>query len=108
MTNSASFWSMGAWERGHNRLSLVPRLSQNANIYYRLHNFNVRVPERGSLGTRLHVSPAQLQCSRSGAWEPGNEAIVSGPDRPFGNGLVVQNNLGHELSTSHMDGAFIP
>ena len=32
--------------------SLVPRLSRNANMY-RLYNFNVRVPERGSLGTRL-------------------------------------------------------
>ena len=32
--------------------SLVPRLSRNTNMY-RLHNFNVRVPERGSLGTRL-------------------------------------------------------
>ena len=33
--------------------SLVPRLSWNTNIYPRLHNFNVRVQERGSLGTRL-------------------------------------------------------
>jgi len=33
--------------------SLVPRLSWNANMYPRLHNFNVHVPERGSLGTRL-------------------------------------------------------
>ena len=36
--------------------SLVPRLSQNANMY--------------------HV-PAQLQCSRSQAWEPGNEAMLA-------------------------------
>ena len=29
----------------------------------------------GSPGTRIFIStPAQLQCSRSGAWEPGNEA----------------------------------
>ena len=33
-------------------ISLVPRLSWNANMY-RLHNFNVRVPEHGSLGMRL-------------------------------------------------------
>ena len=33
--------------------SLVPRLSWNANMHPRLHNFNVRIPERGSLGTRL-------------------------------------------------------
>ena len=36
--------------------SLVPRLSRNANMY--------------------HV-PAQLQCSRSRAWEPGNEAMLA-------------------------------
>ena len=35
--------------------SLVPRLSRNANIYC-LHNFNVRVLERGSLGTRLGIN----------------------------------------------------
>ena len=29
----------------------------------------------GSPGTRIFIAtPAQLQCSRSGAWEPGNEA----------------------------------
>ena len=34
--------------------SLVPcRLSWNANIFPRLHNFNVCVPKRGSLGMRL-------------------------------------------------------
>ena len=32
-------------------ISLVPRLSWNVNIIS--HNFNVRVPECGSLGTRL-------------------------------------------------------
>ena len=37
-----------AWERGYmykDASSLVPRLSRNANMY-RLHNFNVHVPER--------------------------------------------------------------
>ena len=46
--------------------SLVPRLSWNANMYQ---------PRSQALLERKYIStPAQLQCSRSRAWEPGNEA----------------------------------
>ena len=60
-------------------LSRVPRLSWNANIYHRdphLHDFNVCILERGSLGTRLHVP----QISHSG-----NEAFEALPcDKSLG------------------------
>jgi len=53
-----------AWERGY------------APSAPRLNNFNVRVPERGSLGTRLgfeiHVSGKQVPTTHT--LKPGNEA----------------------------------
>ena len=50
------------------KLSLVPRLSQNANMYRHMYMRYIAIYHEYA------STPAQLQCLRSGAWEPGNEA----------------------------------
>ena len=57
--------------------SLIPRLSWNANI----------------------LSPAQLQCSRSRAWEPGNEATFS-DILGYKSSWQIEQKLAKVISTS--------
>ena len=59
-------------------MSLVPRLSWNANMY-RLHNFNVGVPERGTLGTRPITSYYILDNFPMSQTPPTREGLVISP-----------------------------